>query len=97
LLPPTYLGSLRYVPWLLATVVAGTPGGLAEQYFRAEQDQRRLYKMRLSAALASVALPATMLALGWGIQGVLVGHLAANLLFSVIGAWLFARDAAVSE
>jgi len=46
------------VAWVIATIIAGTPGGIVEMYFRTEQDQRSQYQMRTFGAAANeVATP----------------------------------------
>ena len=87
-LPPSYATSLIYIDWLIAITVIGTPGGLVEFFFRTEQDARRQYIMRATSAILTVILPLTLV-YRWGIYGILLGRCAANLLFSIIGMWLF--------
>lgn len=90
LLPASYIGAIPYVAWVIATIVAGTPGGIAEMYFRTEQDQRSQYEMRTFGAVVNVALPLLTLWLTtWGAPGVMAGRVVANVLFSAYGGWLF--------
>ncbi len=96
LLPPEYAGSLRYMDILIATVVAGLPGALAEQYFRTRQDQARQYRMRIAAAAAGVAAPA-LLILPLGATGAAAGRFLASLALSAVGLWLFFREPQESE
>lgn len=87
LLPSNYTGSLAYLPWLVASFVSSVPGFFAEVYFRTEQDEKNLYKMRVSAAIIGVILPTTLI-LAWGVTGVLIGRLAASLTYSLLGGIL---------
>lgn len=91
LLPPEYAGSLGYMDILIATVVAGLPGWLAEQYFRTRQDQKRQYRMRIAGAVVGVAGPA-LLILPFGATGAAAGRLVAALALSAVGVWLFFRE-----
>lgn len=90
LLPSTYLSSLEYVNWLTVTALIGTPGGIAEVYFRSEQNERRQFTMRVTGA-ASLVLSLVLLG-RWGVSGVIAGRFVANLVYSLVGVWLFARD-----
>ena len=89
-LPPSYLSSLKYVNWLAAATLIGMPGGIAEVYFRSEQSERRQFALRVTGA-ASLVLSLVLLG-RWGVPGVIAGRFVANLVFSVVGVWLFVRD-----
>ena len=90
LLPASYAGSIPYVAWVSAAIIAGTPGGIAEMYFRTEQDQRSQYQMRTLGAVVNVAFPLLTLWLTtWGAPGIMAGRVVANLVFSAYGGWLF--------
>jgi len=89
-LPSSYLSSLKYVNWLTATTLVGTPGGIAEVYFRSEQNEKRQYTMRV---IGATSLVLSLVLLGrLGVSGVIAGRFVANLIFSITGVWLFARD-----
>jgi O-antigen/teichoic acid export membrane protein len=96
ILPPSYASSLGYMDILIATVLVGLPGALAEQYFRTQQDQGRQYQMRVLAAAVGVAAPA-LLILPFGAYGAAAGRLVANLVLSVLGIWLFLREPVSAE
>ncbi len=90
ILPPEYQSSIPFIGWLTAVTLAGTPGGIAEVYFRTVEKQRPQYQMRLVGMVAGLALPAALL-IPWGLAGLLGGRLAANILFSIYGihlAWV---------
>ncbi len=89
-LPPNYASSLGYMDLLIVTVLVGVPGGLAETYFRTEQDERQQYRMRLVAALVGVTAPA-LLIFRWGAYGAAAGRMLANLVLSAVGVALFIR------
>lgn len=88
LLPASYASSLGYIILLLATFVVGVPGFLAEVYFRTQQDERRQYILRGTAAILSVVLP-TLLIMPLGAYGVVIGRFIGNIGLSLTGAWLF--------
>lgn len=91
-LPPIYVSSLGYVNWLIATVLIGLPGGIAEMYFRMAQSERHQYIMRTVAAVIGVAAPVTiLLAFDTGAYGVVAGRFISNLCFSILGVFLFWR------
>ena len=90
LFPPDYASSLVYVNWLLATFVVAVPGFLATVYFRTEQDERHQYTMQIMSA-AFGALLSSLLTIPFGVRGILAGRLLSNVLFSMVGLWLFWR------
>lgn len=90
LLPVSYVQSLPYIYWSIATFVFNLPGYLTEAYFRTEQDEHRQYTMQSIAAVLGVALP-LMLLFKWQIQGLLFGRLLASFGFSCVGIWLFIK------
>jgi O-antigen/teichoic acid export membrane protein len=91
LFPPSYASSIRFITWLTAITLAGTPGGIAESYFRTQQDERHQYWMRIAGAISSIAFPLLLLT-RWGVDGIMLGRLASNLLFSLLGIWFFSID-----
>ena len=88
LLPATYISSLGYINWLMATFIIGVPGFLAEIYFRTEQDERHQYLLRGIAAVFNVTLPAILIIV-LGAYGVVIGRFLSNVVMSVVGMWLF--------
>jgi O-antigen/teichoic acid export membrane protein len=93
LLPKVYASSLPYINLLIATVIAGVPGGLAELGFKMVQDERKQYISRGISALAGTIAPLLMLfLLDWGATGVIVGRLIGNVVFSITGTWIFLRQ-----
>jgi|GEM_PF-1783338 len=90
-LPKSYVSSLGYMNILIGTVLVGVPGGLAETYFRAQQDESNQYKMRLIAAAVGVIAP-SLLIIRWAAYGAAYGRLLANLTLSILGIWLFVRE-----
>jgi O-antigen/teichoic acid export membrane protein len=91
LLPPNYASSIPFIIWLTAIILSGMPGGIAETYFRTQQDHRRQYWMRTAGAITSILFPLALL-IPWGVEGILLGRLASNILFSILGVWLFTVD-----
>ncbi|MCB9422442.1 MAG: oligosaccharide flippase family protein [Ardenticatenaceae bacterium] len=92
ILPANYASSLGYVNWLIATVLIGLPGGVAEMYFRMAQSEKHQYIMRIVAAVVSVIAPITILLISnIGAYGVVIGRFVANFCFSVLGIVLFWR------
>lgn len=89
-LPPSYAGSFLYIDWLLAAFVVGVPGFLAEMYFRTQQDEKRQYAMRSTAAMVGLILPAALV-FRWGAAGVVFGRFLASLTLSLAGVWLALR------
>jgi len=90
-LPSSYVSSLGYMYLLIASVVAGTPGSLAETYFRTQQDEKSQYKMRIVSAIVGVVAP-FLLVYHWGAYGAATGHLVANITYSSVGVWFFRRE-----
>jgi O-antigen/teichoic acid export membrane protein len=90
LLPQEYVTSLPFINWLLAVLVIGIPGGFAEMYFRTQQDEKRLYMMRITAAVVGVAAPIVFIS-HWGACGVMFGRFLTNCTLSILGMWLFLR------
>jgi O-antigen/teichoic acid export membrane protein len=90
-LPPSYASSLGYMDVLIATVLIGTPGGLAELFFRTQQDARRQYLMRAVSAAVGVVAP-ILLVFRWGAYGAAAGRFLANLVLSMLGVYLFLRE-----
>lgn len=91
LLPPSYSTSIYFITWLTAITLTGLPGGIAEIYFRTQQDERHQYQMRIFGAITSIIFPLLLL-LRWEVDGILIGRLVSNLLFSIFGVWLFIVD-----
>lgn len=91
LLPPAYRSSLQYLDLFSLAMALSIPGGLAEIFFRTQQDERRQYILRAVSTGVGVAAPA-LLIFFWGAFGAAVGRLLANLAFSLTGVWLFFRD-----
>ena len=89
-----YISSLPYVWVLIGAFVVTVPGGFAEMYFRLEEREWALYRIRVVAAVAGVALPVVFLII-WGPLGAAAGRLVANLLFSVFGCVLFRKCQAI--
>lgn len=90
LLPASYVASIPYIGWLIPAFLLMLPGAYAEMYFRTEQDQRRQYIMRTAALVVSI-VASLILAPRWGIMGIITGRLAASVVFSLLGLWLFWR------
>lgn len=90
-LPSVYTSSLQYVNWLIAAFVVGIPGYFAETYFRTQQDERRQYIMRGTAAVFGVAMPASLVIVA-GAVGVAIGRFVGSLVLSLIGVGLFWRE-----
>jgi O-antigen/teichoic acid export membrane protein len=91
LLPSNYMSSIRFIAWLTAITVIGIPGGVAETYFRTQQNERQQYRMRAWGAVTSILFPLLLLT-SWEVDGILIGRLASNLTFSILGIWLFIHD-----
>ena len=51
---------------------------------RTEQDAKGQYVIRAASGLLSVILPALFVS-RWGIHGIIIGRLAANVVFSAVG------------
>jgi O-antigen/teichoic acid export membrane protein len=91
-LPPIYVSSLGYVNWLIATVLIGLPGGIAEMYFRMAQSEKHQYIMRIVAAVIGIIAPVTILLItDMGAYGIVAGRFVANFFFSLLGLVLFIR------
>jgi O-antigen/teichoic acid export membrane protein len=86
-----YVSSLAYVWILLLAFVCSIPGGFFEMYFRAEELERPLYRIRLTSSVAGVLLPPLLLVL-WGPLGVPAGRAGANLVYSVAAFTLYHRQ-----
>jgi len=94
ILPPSYSGSLGYMDILIATVLVGTPGALVEIYFRTNQNTRSQYIIRIVSAVIGIIAP-VLLILRWGAYGAASGRFLANLVFSVLGFYLFLKDSKI--
>lgn len=85
-----YISSLVYVWILLLAFVCSIPGGFFEMYFRVEESEQALYRIRLVSAVVGVLLPTLLLVL-WGPWGVPAGRACTNLIYSVTGFTLYRR------
>ncbi|MCA9978923.1 MAG: oligosaccharide flippase family protein [Anaerolineales bacterium] len=91
-LPPSYASSLGYMNWLIATVLIGLPGGVAEMYFRMAQSEKHQYIMLIVAAVIGIIAPVTiLLTTDMGAYGIVAGRFVANFFFSILGLILFIR------
>jgi O-antigen/teichoic acid export membrane protein len=90
-LPPQYATSLPFIDLMVSAVLISVPGLLAETYFRTQQNQRQQYQMRIAAAVVGVSAPA-VLVIPYGAVGAAAGRLLANLIFSVVGVYVFWRE-----
>jgi O-antigen/teichoic acid export membrane protein len=79
-----YTSSLAYIWILLLAFVFSIPGGFFEMYFRLEEAEGALYRIRLVSDVVGVVLPAVMLVL-WGPLGVPAGRASARLVYSFVG------------
>jgi O-antigen/teichoic acid export membrane protein len=83
-LPPSYIHSLPYINWLLATFVVSIPGFMSEMYFQTAQNEKRQYALRIVSAIVGVFLPVSLVYSG-GAHGVVIGRFLASLVFSLVG------------
>ena len=90
LLPAAYTSSLGFMDILIAAFVVGLPGNITELFYRSCQDEKSQYLMRLFAAVIGVSAPIILLLRLGGI-GVALGRMAASLVLSIIGIYLFVR------
>jgi O-antigen/teichoic acid export membrane protein len=91
ILPAAYRGSLVYIDLLTIAFIAGIPGFMAEFYFRTQQDERRLYQLRLGGAVVGALMPAVLIST-LGERGVAVSRLASGAAMSILGILVFYRD-----
>lgn len=85
-----YASSLAYTWILLFAFICSVPGGFFEMYFRLEESERQLYRIRLISDSLGALLPPLLLAL-WGPLGVPAGRACATLAYSLAGFTLYRR------
>ncbi len=83
-----YTSSLPYIWVLLFAFACSIPGGFFEMYFRSEESEGALYRIRLLSSLVGVLLPPLLLWL-WGPLGVPAARAGASLVYSLVGFALF--------
>lgn len=88
LLPPSYFNSLVYLDILIGSVIIGTPGGVVEIYYRTKQDEKTQYAMRITSAIVSIIASLAFILI-WNAKGAAYGRFFANLVFSLLGIYLF--------
>jgi O-antigen/teichoic acid export membrane protein len=89
-LPPEYATTLPLIDLILVVTWLGTPGGIAETYFRTRQDEKTQYAMRIAGALSNLIFPLLFM-LHFQLYGTLYGRMVSNVLFSALGVWWFWR------
>ena len=86
-----YASSLGYIWILLLAFLCSVPGGFFEMYFRMEEAEKALYRIRLIPAVVGVVLSPLFLVL-WGPLGVPAGRAGANLVYSAVGYALYRQS-----
>ena len=82
LLPISYVNSLQYINIFVFALLLGVPGGIAEMFFKLNQNSKMQYKIRMYGAIYGIAFPLLLIS-NYGAYGAAFGRMIANLLFSI--------------
>ena len=91
ILPANYSTSIIFIYLLIAAVIIGVPGRVAETYYRTQQNERRLYMMQVIGAIVGVIIPVSLV-LRWGAIGAAYGNIVTSIIISIVGIVLFSLD-----
>lgn len=91
ILPPSYSTSLGFILLLILAFLASIPAGIADTYFRTQQDHKPQYFLRFTGVIIGT-IASLLLLPRWGAFGVAAGRILASLAQSTMGTVLFVKN-----
>ena len=90
ILPASYANSLGLIVMIIFAFLANIPAGIADTFFRTQQDHRHQYSLRITGVVVGSISSFILLPI-WGAYGVAAGRILAGLAQSIFGSILFVR------